>query len=256
MEMIPYYISAYLWWSPFRWMFEPLVRRLLNGADEIQVGPLHGRKFNGGLAQMLGIYEISIQKEIMRHLPYGGVFYDIGANNGFFTLFASSHLGVDGAVYAFEPLPENAESIRNVIRQNDLLNCHLEECAIADFVGDAKLYFGNSIATPSIDHKDGTDTSSLSVRTTTLNSFTSIHPAPDLIKLDVEGAELAVLRGAESVIRAHKRPVWIIEIHRPTDEETLYSLLKPGNYLVRKLSKPGRQDGHFPIHIIASPNEK
>lgn len=253
--MILYRLSAFLWWSRFRWVFEPMVRRLLRGKSEIQTGPLRGYKFIGGIAQMLGIYEISIQKAIFHHLPYGGVFYDIGANNGFFTLYASLHVGKVGKIFSFEPYPRNAESVQRVIMENNISNCYLENLAVAETIGETELYFGDSIATPTIVHKEGGGKYSV-VSTTSLDSFIVTHPIPDLIKLDVEGAEIAVLRGAKSLLNIEIPPKWIIEIHDPKDEEVVYSLLAPGNYDIKKMSKPGRQVNQFPIHIIASPHEK
>jgi FkbM family methyltransferase len=253
--MIFYRLSAYLWWSRFRWIFEPVVRRLLRRKSEIQTGPLRGYKFRGGIAQMLGIYEISIQKAIHHHLPLGGVFYDIGANNGFFSLYASWHVGVGGKVFSFEPLPGNAENIRKLIQENSLSNCWLEESAVSDSVGKTELYFGDSIATPSIVQKEGRGETSM-VPTISLDSFIVSHPIPDLVKLDVEGAETAVLKGAKSLLSIEIPPKWIIEIHDPKDEEAIYSLLAPGDYGIKKMSKPGKQVNQFPIHIVASPHEK
>lgn len=254
--MILHQLSAYLWWSPFRSVFEPLARRLLRGTDEIKTGPLRGYKFNGGLAQMLGIYEISIQAAITKNLPRGGVMFDIGANNGFFTLFSSLRVGVDGAIYAFEPFPKNMDDIRQVVSKNHLVNCHLQECAVADFNGEAELYIGDSIATPSISNKGNENAIFLRVPTISLDAFLLSNPKPDLIKLDVEGAELSVLRGAKSLLESNPPPVWIIEIHKPEDESTIYKLLAPGGYQIKKMPKPGNSNDHFPIHIIAYPYEK
>ena len=63
-------------------------------------------------AYWLGIYELPIQECLVRKLKPGNVFYDIGANAGFFSLLGSNCVGPEGRVFAFEPLPENIRSIR------------------------------------------------------------------------------------------------------------------------------------------------
>lgn len=254
--MIFYRLSVLLWWSKSRWIFEPIVRRLLQGARDIKTGPLRGHQFRGGLAQMLGIYEVSIQSTINHYIAPGDVFYDIGANNGFFTLFACQRVGTDGSVFSFEPFPENAKSIQNVIRDNHLTNCHLEECAVADFVGETNLYFDGSLATPSITHQAMEMSTSILVPTITLDEYLLSHPKPSLIKLDVEGAEVAVLKGARSLIASESPPTWIIEVHNPLDVREICSLLLPGKYEIEQLPKPGKQGNIFPVHMIAFRHEE
>lgn len=214
-------------------------------------GPLRGLEFSGGLAQMLGIYEYPIQENIRKNLGTGGVFYDIGANNGFFTLLASQLVGQTGHVSSFEPFPKNIASIKNVISRNKLTNCHLEECAVTDSVGEAQLFYQDNMATPSIMHKEGDGPSSLRVPTVTLNEYVLNSPRPTLIKLDVEGAEVGVLQGSKSLIASDGPPSWIIELHRPDDEESVLSLLAPGGYHTEKLRERGNRKSRFPIHLIA-----
>jgi len=249
--VIIYRMAAFLWWSKLRWLFEPIVRRVVQNSGRIVTGPLRGLDFSGGLAQMLGIYEYPTQKTIRKNLGTGGVFYDIGANNGFFTLLASQLVGSTGHVSSFEPFPKNIASIKNVISKNKLTNCHLEECAVADLDGEAQLFFKDNIATPSIMYKAGDDLASLRVATVTLNDYILSNPKPTLIKLDVEGAEVAVLKGSKSLIASDAPPSWIVEIHHPHDEEIVVSLLAPGGYRIEKLPERGNRRSHFPIRVVA-----
>ena len=121
-----------------------------------------------------GLLETAVQEALVRHLPRGGTLVDVGANVGFFTLLGARLVGPDGRVAALEPAPVSAAAIR----RNAARNCfgHVEVVAIDDLVADGRL------------------------------------PAPDVVKIDVEGAELDVLRGMARTAAA--RPVAIVcELH-------------------------------------------
>jgi FkbM family methyltransferase len=253
--MIFYRTAAFLWWSNLRRVFEPIVRRITKNSRTIKTGPLQGYRFQGGPAQMLGIYEYEIQKIFQQNISPGDVFYDIGANNGFFTLLGAYCVSPNGQVYAFEPLPTNTAYIKNAIAQNNLKNCLLEECAITNFTGEAELYYSENTVTPSLLPTENRQVS-LRVPTIKLDEYVSTHRRPDLIKLDVEGAELAVLRGAINLISSSYAPTWIIEIHSPNDEEEIYRLLSQGNYVITRIKKSGKKKDQYPIHVVAKKNEK
>ena len=55
-----------------------------------------------------GIYEQPMQEAVISNLSAGDVFFDVGANIGFFSLIAARRVGPEGHVYAFEPVPRNA----------------------------------------------------------------------------------------------------------------------------------------------------
>ncbi|MBX7246996.1 MAG: FkbM family methyltransferase, partial [Candidatus Sumerlaeaceae bacterium] len=111
----------------------------------------HHRYVNG---YWVGVYELPLQETIHRELRPGQTFFDIGANAGFFTLVAALTVGPSGKCVAFEPLPENAESVREQVELNGLAHCHLVQEAVtnrsglADFsfdtVGDSQAHIGSS----------------------------------------------------------------------------------------------------------------
>jgi FkbM family methyltransferase len=243
-------VISKLWWGPFRRPFEAVVRRSLKRRTRILFGPLKGEAFTGGLSQILGIYELHLQEAIADKLREGNVFYDIGANNGFISLFGAKMMGERGQVYAFEPLPNNFEQLRKVVRDNKLSNCEPIQRAVSNSVGTAELYLEDDVATatPSLTNKGGGG-KGLSVHTTTLDAFVSEHRWPNLIKLDVEGAEALVLQGALTVLSSDKAPTWIIEVHSLECDSAVNELLGSHNYHVKDLGSFRRNE--YPRHIIA-----
>lgn len=113
------------WYGRFRRPFRALLRRLFGHRSRIRIkfGPLRGYQFieEGWLSPYsLGIYELHVQYAIRSMLNRGDVFYDVGANNGFLSLLAAKTVGPEGHVYAFEPLPENAQRLLKLMAENNI----------------------------------------------------------------------------------------------------------------------------------------
>jgi hypothetical protein len=110
-----------LWYGPLRQPVRLLARWLGSWQTKIVCGPLKGWRFPGReLVCRLGIYELHVQYTLLELLPPGGVFYDLGANNGYLSLLAASRVGPTGWVYAFEPLPENARRLQELLTVNGI----------------------------------------------------------------------------------------------------------------------------------------
>jgi FkbM family methyltransferase len=231
--------------------FEAVSRRIWGNKEQIQFGPLQGRFFQGGLAQILGIYEFAVQKVLYQQLQPGQVFYDVGANNGFLSLFASYLVGERGRVYAFEPFPPNVKAIETAIRQNQLTNCYLVSQAVAETDGEMHLYFeqSGSIATPSL--LAGRSNQSITVQTVTLNSFIKKHPWPKLVKVDVEGAEALLLKGATDLLEMASAPSWLIEVHSAAVDQKIKAILDDYDYYWELISSLKRNKPAYPNHILA-----
>lgn len=247
-------LAAWLWWGPLRRPFEAFARRLLKPRSRIMTGPLKGYRFSGGLAQVLGIYEIEVQQALIDHVCRGSVVYDIGANNGFFTLLAAKLSGPEGHVYAFEPFPQNAEKIERAVEANHVSNCTVLAQAVAEVSGEAALHFetASGMATPTL--LNGRGQQVLNVQTIALDDFVTPENWPDLIKVDVEGAEELVLRGASRLFDGSKPPpVWIIETHSPETDRSVRDILTARGYHIGSLPR-SRADRckAFPSHILAA----
>ena len=163
-----------------------------------------------------GQSEIPVQREFARHLRPDDVIYDIGANVGFFSLIAARLVGQTGCVYSFEPVAENAASIRENVRLNDLRNVTLFDVAVGRKCGNAEMLLtewdgGSSLATSAV--KPDEPISRRIVQVVALDELIdrkNLRP-PSFVKIDVEGVELDVLAGMSKTI-ASSKPILLYEV--------------------------------------------
>ena len=184
----------------------------------VRNGVAKGLKFNTGEScpeLALGTYEVPIQNIFAQHLKTGDVFYDIGANVGFFSVIAAKLVGREGKVYAFEPGVENAKSIRHNAELNNFNQIEVIEKAVSNTSGSgefllAKYSGGHALATadapPDLAGKVTVDLVSID----DLIASEQIEP-PNFVKVDVEGAELDVLKGMTQTIKTYQ-PTVIYEV--------------------------------------------
>lgn len=137
---------------------------------------------------------------------------DVGANVGAYTLLFAQWAGRSGRVFAFEPSPSASRSLRRHLALNSAGNVEVIDAAVCDRQGTAALYDdgcpGRSSLIGSAEHHRA-----VTVRTTTIDSFCAERSlTPDVVKIDVEGAELEVLRGARRTLAAEKT-VAFVEFH-------------------------------------------
>jgi FkbM family methyltransferase len=150
----------------------------------------------------LGSYEADKQ-ELLTTLPLAGkTVLDIGANVGFFSLLFSRLVGPSGRVVAFEPFPRNLEFIHRHIALNSASNIEVRPVTIADKHGTT--YFSTSQF-----HEQGSlsDDGDLEVAVTTLDALEPQEPEIALVKIDVEGAESAVLEGGKHFFEANRQMI-------------------------------------------------
>jgi FkbM family methyltransferase len=159
----------------------------------------------------LGTHEERIQEALARLVRPGFVVYDIGAHIGFFSLLCSRLAGGSGRVFAFEPRAENIARLKINIQANAARNVEVVAAAASDSTGEAAFAMHESTLEGAL-VPDG-DASAVRVRTESVDALVAGGmPPPDLIKVDVEGAEAAVIRGAARTIDAH-RPLMLLEVH-------------------------------------------
>lgn len=156
----------------------------------------------------LGTHEESVQRAMCASVTADGVVYDVGAHAGFFTLLASKLVGPDGRVVAFEPLPANAARLRVNLAANGRMNVDVMEAAASDARGEAWFNIRESSLEGAL-----SGSGDARVRTVTIDDVVRAGArVPELIKIDVEGAEGAVLRGTADTIR-NFRPRLLVEVH-------------------------------------------
>ncbi|MBX7111861.1 MAG: FkbM family methyltransferase [Dehalococcoidia bacterium] len=156
-----------------------------------------------------GLHETWVQESIAASLMPGMVFWDAGAHVGFMTLIGSRLVGPFGAVVAFEPSPENRERLIRNVGLNNAANVRVEDCALDASSGTALLYSHEASLMRTLDPGRGRGVGE-PVICRTLDEVALGLPLPDLIKIDVEGRELEVLRGGSELLRRHE-PRLLIE---------------------------------------------
>jgi FkbM family methyltransferase len=146
--------------------------------------------------------------------------FDVGANIGLYSLGLSS-LAPRGRVFAFEPSPGSAEFLSANLRTNEAENVEVFAAALADHEGTISFHDVPFFTAGSFTAEEGSWLGSdavgstlVEVPCTTLDAFVKEHAVErvDVVKIDVEGAELAVLEGGTATLAAH-RPTVVMEFN-------------------------------------------
>jgi FkbM family methyltransferase len=205
----------------------------------IRNGPARGLKWIVGSSNhgcWLGTFELESQRVFESIVRPGVTVYDVGANAGFFTLFFSRLTGPRGRVIAFEPCPYEMRYLLEHLRMNALENVLAFEVAVTDQTGLSGFSYGRARSQNTL---VSSTESSLQVATVTLDAFAEGMPPPDFIKIDVEGAEASVLRGAAELLRK-RRPALFLELHGDDQVHmqwhTCVDQLRSANYEIYDLS--------------------
>jgi FkbM family methyltransferase len=213
-------------------------------------GTLRGKRWIIGSANhrcWIGFFEYQKQKGMLREVRPNGVFWDIGANVGFYSLLASK-LVASGKVYAFEPAPRNLSYLRKHLAINRVANVEILELAVSDRNGISSFEIEES---GFMGHLSGGG--QITVPTATLDSLVEegkVLP-PDYVKMDIEGAELQALRGAARTFQRF-HPVLFLATHGQDLEKECRHLLESWGYECRSMvekpkSDPGEVLAKFPI---------
>lgn len=159
-----------------------------------------------------GVHEGLITKFLHRMVRPGFTCFDVGANLGYYTLFFSKLVGPHGEVHGIEPCPEEFRRLQKNLSLNNLPAARLHQIALTDSTGKigitGKRKGGLTRIGASVDevvHK---------VRCSTLDEFMRSHKISrlDILKVDIEGAEVKFLRGGLATISQHM-PIVVIELN-------------------------------------------
>ncbi|HTD65130.1 MAG TPA: FkbM family methyltransferase [Candidatus Limnocylindria bacterium] len=143
---------------------------------------------------VLDEYEPAVSARMRSLLRAGMTVCDVGANIGVFSLFAAKLVGPQGRVIAFEPIPANVETLRANILLNRLSNVTLLEKAAAETSGRMEIHLSSLCGCHSLVSKPEASAGKvLFVETVRLEELAECASI-DLLKIDAEGAEIAVLR--------------------------------------------------------------
>jgi FkbM family methyltransferase len=184
-------------------------------------------------------YEAETAALLERLVPDDGIFFDVGANWGPFSLLIASRPGFTGQVVAFEPVARVREDLASVIAQAGLSSrITLRAEALSDRAGRGAMRYKLHSALATIEPGAG------DVTMARLDDLDL--PAPHVLKIDVEGHEAAVLDGAREMIARH-RPLIVLE-SRPQDGDRALGWLRAKDYRVDRLGSD--------FNVFARPAER
>jgi FkbM family methyltransferase len=196
-----------------------------------------------------GDVEPEVQRRLAELVRPGWTVWDVGASLGYFSLALARLVAPEGTVVAFEPDATMTELLERHARANGIANVVVAPVAAWSTSGEVP--FGIDPADRGRKHGRVGDVAA-PVEALSLDDALGRYPPPQLVKIDVEGAELDVLRGAESLVRRYA-PVVVCEVHleRGAAAERLpavVSLLEAAGYRVEELDR-----GSDPRHVLALP---
>jgi FkbM family methyltransferase len=243
-----------------------LIAQFLDGREfihRVDAGPARGVTFPVRLPDDKGIwtgtYEQKFAAELAKLVRPDDVCCDVGGWHGFF----GAVMAACGAshVYIFEPMPDNCGRISKMIDLNPDLPIELVEAAAGAKDGEARFRvmpessMGKLAESTFQPGESGEREISVTIRSLD-RFFLGGRANPSMMKIDVEGAEVQVLRGAQELIAA-SRPRLLIEVHSRVLARECADLLADSNYGIRVLETGEAPDGRSEpevCHFVALPN--
>jgi len=243
--------------APLRWWLRRGSMRVIAGAgmdlrlslEHLPVSHAHA----GSLPR--GTLETPVQEALRRLLGPGDVLYDVGANIGFFAMLGARLVGPDGRVYAFEPVAESAEAVRANAALNGFAQVEVHPVAVGAAGGRARLSVVEDLSWSRLESElqHPRASASVDVDVISLDNLVdagSLRP-PTLVKIDVEGAELAVIEGMRGVLERHE-PAVICELHG-TGAEVAAAFETLGYDVTNLEGKHPIDSAEGNVHALAAP---
>jgi FkbM family methyltransferase len=234
--------------------FQPLagwLRRSLNqaapqGQVEITIaaGLLAGYKMNLDLQTekdyWLGTYEPELQKAAHDLVKGGMIIYDAGANIGYISLIFAHLCGPAGRVYSFEALPANLLRLQGNITLNQkeaiiqiVPKAVIDTSRAVSFLAHSSTSMGKALGSAGrLEEYD----QEIKVAGIALDDFVyqSKNPAPDIIKMDIEGGEILAIDGMRRLLKEHK-PLLLIELHGEKAAQVIWNVLTEAGYEIAEM---------------------
>jgi len=177
-------------------------------------GPLRGYKWiasaaageGKGLSILLNLSEPEQLDAAKRLTPANGICFDIGANVGFYSLLFAKY---SKHVFAFEPVPRNIGYLWRMLEVNGVRNVTIVPCAVSDSTRLFSFQMGENYALGRLHHRGEQP-----IAVVSLDDFIVAYKVvPSLLKIDVEGEEMSVLKGAKNLL-SNNKPVILLSTHK------------------------------------------
>lgn len=198
---------------------------------KLKISPLYDKGIERSIFNK-GIYEEGTLWCFKKILKKGDVVFDIGANIGLTAIYAAKRIGINGNVFAFEPMPNTCDILNYNIRLNKLKNITSINVALSDRIGFAEIYDNIHINRGAASLYSEKKENGITIPLDTLNNIIYKYKIDkiDLIKIDIEGSEISMLKGAFNVFNLERKPIICIEFSREVKSEnsvdSLYDILK------------------------------
>jgi FkbM family methyltransferase len=173
------------------------IPRVINGEPEIRLLP--------NCRFLSSSYEPDVWNWLKRQTAPGSIIFDVGAQVGLFSMLATRHIGTEGHVFAFEPSPDTVALLRRHLTNNGMTGrVEIVQAAVGPEEGEVTFYMAgthpsNTLAPTTVDPVKLTP---VKVKAITVDGFCRQRQLkPTILKIDVEGWELQVLRGATEVVQ-------------------------------------------------------
>lgn len=195
---------------------------------------LHPRETIGFATLLYGGFEMAEISRAIEGSPQGTTTFDVGANVGIYTVALARAVGLDGLVVAVEPDPANLRRLRGNLALNSIGNVRVVEAVAGDRDGTVDLYLADDPAFNSVVAVEGRLARPRGVEVVPSVRLDEVwdglgRPTVSFVKIDVEGAEIAVLRGAKQML-ATARPSLQVEASDEHRLALLRSELAPLGY--------------------------
>lgn len=159
---------------------------------------------------------VRLSRKLIRE---GDTVVDVGANIGLWVMGAAKRAGESGKVHAIEPIPDNYSRLVSNLELNGLGSVETAKIAIADRSGRSTMFrpdYDNS-GHPTLARREGVE-HPIEVEALTLDEYCSRSGIEklDFLKVDVEGAELLVFRGAKETLSTERAPAILFEVNEET----------------------------------------
>ncbi len=191
----------------------------------------------------LGTYEPELQDAIADYVQPGMVVYDVGANIGYISLMLARKTGLNGRVFSFEALPANLERLRANLALNEFASVvAVVPAAVIETSRPVRFLVGpsggmgkaeGSAGRQEVDYPEAIETMGISLDDFV---FKSGNPAPDVVKMDIEGGEVLALPGMRRLLM-EKQPLVFIELHGEQAARTAWDLLRPLDYRLCRMER-------------------
>ncbi len=194
-------------------------------------------------------YELKETRFFRRYLKSGMVFFDIGANVGYYSLLASDIID-DGSIHSFEPIFEQYRDLLENVERNELTNVTVNRLIVSNRSGSLDIHLGSEdnsgSASVEFVYREA-DVGKETVECTTLDEYVRVHKVKqiDVVKIDTEGHETSVLQGAQDTLKKFK-PLLLIEVRGKMLEEIgssrdkFFQQMKDLGYQAYELKRNGR----------------